>query len=45
MGSFVGDKAEKAMENQVFETGGYGAWIKYKAYRTWKSVSSGECCK
>lgn len=45
MGSFVGDKAERALENQVFETAGYPGWIKYKAYRAYKSISSGECCK
>ncbi len=44
MGSFS-EKADQAMEDQVFKTGGYPAWIKYKAWRAYKTVSDGECCK
>ena len=43
--SWVGDKAEEAMEQKIFDEGGYPAWLKYKAYRAYKTVSGCECCK
>jgi len=30
MGSFIGDKADKAAENAAYEVGGYPGWLKYK---------------
>ncbi len=41
--SWIGDKAEDAVENKIFEEGGYPAWIKYKAWKAYESCS--ECCK
>jgi hypothetical protein len=40
--SWIGDKAEDAVENKIFEEGGYPAWIKYKAWKAYESCS--ECC-
>ncbi|KAL7439709.1 hypothetical protein ACHAXH_004213 [Discostella pseudostelligera] len=41
--SWIGDKAEDAVENKIFEEGGYPAWIKYKAWKAYESCA--ECCK
>ena len=41
----IGDKAEKALEDKIYNEGGYPAWLKYKAGRLYKTVTACECCK
>eukprot|EP00978_Attheya_sp_CCMP212_P012373 scaffold30781_cov52-Attheya_sp.AAC.5 len=41
MGSFIGDKANEAVEAKVFQEGGYMGLWKYRAVRLYKKCS---CC-
>eukprot|EP00804_Cyclotella_cryptica_P031199 CCRYP_019402-RA/>CCRYP_019402-RA protein AED:0.17 eAED:0.17 QI:0/0.5/0.33/0.66/0/0.33/3/1545/202 len=42
--SWLGDKAEEAVEKKIFDEGGYPALFKYKAAKTWHKISSCSCC-
>ena len=41
---FVGDQANKAVEQKVYAEGGYPALIKYKMVRFWHQIQTCSCC-
>jgi hypothetical protein len=41
----IENKLDDMAETAAFEAGGYPALWKYKAWKMYEAVSSGECCK
>jgi len=40
----ISDKIDDMAEQAAFETGGYPGLWKFKAWKLYDAVSSGECC-
>ena len=43
--SAIGDKIDDMAEDKIFEEGGYPALWKYKAWKAYEAVKSGDLCK